>query len=110
MKQSILHVGGHADGEYRAVKLIEMADGGWQLDPGYTLREVPKISAKNWRVARAGDPMCECASITETHYVRDCIRCGDQQFDVYIDYRLRAHDEAALVKTLIAGYRKPKGE
>jgi hypothetical protein len=110
MKKSVLHVGGHADGEYRDIELTEMADGGWQLSPGYTLREVPKVSIAAFDPKRMDITTDSTIRIMETHYVRDSIHCGDLKIDVYIDYKLQVNTDAALINALINGYRKPKGE
>jgi hypothetical protein len=110
MKQSVLHVGGHADGEYRDVELVDMAVGGWQLSPGYTLKDYEPIDRDLLSVSKKVPTMEIVAKINETHYVRDRIHHGGTHTDFYIHYRLRAHDESALVKALVYGYRKPKGE
>jgi hypothetical protein len=110
MKRSILHVGGHADGEYRDIELVEMADGGWQLTPGYTLREMPTVNVEVADFSRMQDLMSTEFKIRETYYVRERICYGDECIDVYIDYKSRASNPGALVKALLAGYRQPKGD
>jgi hypothetical protein len=107
MKKSILHVGGHADGEWRDIELVEMADGSWQISPGYTIRELQKI---NLEVSDQQHVASLERKLLETHYVREQICYGDECTDVYIDYSLRTSDPGALVHALLAGYRQPKGE
>jgi hypothetical protein len=109
MKKSILHIGGHADGEYRDIELVEMADGGWQLNPGYTLKELEHTDPPVFDRTGSMQTMETIVQVNETHYVREQICYGDDCIDVYIDYKLRASNPGALVKALLAGYRQPKG-
>jgi len=106
MKRSILHIGGHADGEYRDVEFVEAADGSFHMRSGYTLRELKPI--QEIPVGNIHDCVMAEAIAVETYYVRDQINFGRDHSDFYIDYSLRSDNPGAIVKALIRGYRKPK--
>lgn len=108
MKRLILHIGGHADGEYKEIELVESGYGGWVLPPGYTLRELAPISEEVPLFKNGGYCVATDVDVFETFYVREEIRYGESQMDYYVDRKLMRGDPGGLIKALTKGYRKPK--